>query len=94
MERFIAGDIVVVPFPFSDLSNSKRRPALVLANLIGQDIIPCQITSQFSTDNYAIELRNENFETDSLNKNSNIRPSRIFTADKAVILYKVGRIAG
>jgi len=37
--RFIKGDIVVVPFPFSDLSQSKRRPALVLADLEGDDLI-------------------------------------------------------
>jgi mRNA interferase MazF len=37
METFVKGDIVIVPFPFSDLSNSKKRPALVLANLEGND---------------------------------------------------------
>ncbi|MDL5503395.1 MAG: hypothetical protein QSU88_09280 [Candidatus Methanoperedens sp.] len=31
MARFVKGDVVVVPFPFSDLSQSKRRPALVIA---------------------------------------------------------------
>jgi mRNA interferase MazF len=46
MERFVKGDIVVIPFPFSDLSGSKKRPALVLADLQGDDIILCQITSQ------------------------------------------------
>jgi len=92
LERFIAGDIVVVPFPFSDLSASKRRPALVLADLAGSDIILCQITTQFNKDQYAIELSNEDFETGSLKKNSNIRSSRIFTADKEIILYKVGSI--
>lgn len=92
MARFVVGDIVVVPFPFSDLSNSKRRPALVLADLVGDDIILCQITSQFNRDLYTIKLHNEDFETGSLKKDSNIRPNRIFTANKKIILYKVGTI--
>lgn len=45
MAGFVKGDVVVVPFPFSDLSQSKRRPALVIANLQGNDLILCQITS-------------------------------------------------
>ncbi|TET61184.1 MAG: hypothetical protein E3J52_01960 [Promethearchaeota archaeon] len=44
MARFIKGDVVIVPFPFSDLTKSKRRPALVISNLKGDDIILCQIT--------------------------------------------------
>ena len=50
MERFVKGNVVIIPFPFSDLSDSKRRPALVLADLQGNDIILCQITSQNSSD--------------------------------------------
>jgi len=46
MERFVKGDIVVIPFPFSDLSQHKRRPAMVLADLKGEDLILCQITSK------------------------------------------------
>jgi len=46
MERFVKGDIVVIPFPFSDLSGTKRRPALVIADFHGDDILLCQITSQ------------------------------------------------
>lgn len=47
MGRFIKGDILVVPFPFSDLSQSKKRPALVIANIEeGNDLILSQITSQ------------------------------------------------
>ena len=45
MARFVRGDVVVIPFPFSDLSQAKRRPALVLAELEGNDRILCQITS-------------------------------------------------
>ena len=46
MAKFVKGDIVVVPFPFSDLTNSKRRPALVITELTGDDVILCQITSK------------------------------------------------
>jgi len=56
MAKFIKGDVVVVPFPFSDLTQSKRRPALVVSKLEGDDIILCQITSQTVKDNYAIAL--------------------------------------
>jgi mRNA interferase MazF len=43
LARFVKGDVVVVPFPFSDLTQSKRRPALVIAELTGKDIRPNRI---------------------------------------------------
>ena len=46
MGSFVKGSVVVLPFPFSDLSSSKRRPALVLADLQGDDLICCMITSK------------------------------------------------
>ena len=92
MERFIKGDILVIPFPFSDLSESKRRPTLVLTDLPGDDIILCQITSKNSRDMDSISLTEEDFETGSLNRPSYIRSNRIFTADKRIILYKIGHI--
>ncbi len=49
-------------------------------------LILCQITSQSIKDNYAIQ----NFAKSSLKQHSNIRPNRIFTADKHIVLYKVG----
>jgi mRNA interferase MazF len=92
MARFIKGDIVIVPFPFSDLSQSKRRPALVIANLTGDDLILCQITSQAITDSYVVSLNNNDFETGSLNRPSNIRPNRIFTADQSIIVSVAGHL--
>ncbi len=56
MGAFVKGDLVVVPFPFSDLSASKKRPALVMATLTGDDVILCQITSQAVADGYAVPL--------------------------------------
>ena len=57
MERFIKGDVVVIPFPFSDLSQSKKRPALVITSLSGEDLILSQITSIKKYDKYSVELR-------------------------------------
>jgi mRNA interferase MazF len=90
--RFVKGDIVVVPFPFSDLTQAKRRPALVLAEIEGDDRILCQITSQHVRDKYAIELDDSDFQVGSLRQKSNIRPSRIFTSDIRIILYRVGQL--
>ena len=92
MERFIKGDVVVIPFPFSDLSGSKRRPALVLADLPGDDIILCQITSLHSKDSFALPLSPKDFTTGSLPLDSFIRPTRIFTAEKTIIIRKAGNI--
>jgi mRNA interferase MazF len=90
--EFVKGDVVVVPFPFSDLTQAKRRPALVIATLTGEDIILCQITSQTIKDLYAIPLESSDFSQGGLNQTSNIRPNRLFTADRGIILYKAGQI--
>ncbi len=92
MAEFIKGDIVVIPFPFSDLSEVKKRPAFVVNKLSGNDVILCQITSQTVKDKYSIQLRKIDFAVGNLSVISNIRPNRIFTADKNIILYKVGSV--
>jgi len=93
MGTFVKGEIVVLPFPFSDLSASKRRPAFVLADLEGDDIILCQITGKLKIDRYSIELNDKHFKEGSLNLTSNIRPNRIFTADAKIVCYKVGKVS-
>ncbi|GAG76674.1 unnamed protein product [marine sediment metagenome] len=92
MERFVKGDVVVVPFPFSDLTRAKRRPALVIAELEGDDLILCQITSHSVKDRYAVPIDENDFETGTLRQRSNLRPNRIFTADRHIILYRAGHL--
>jgi mRNA interferase MazF len=84
MGQFVKGDVVVVPFPFSDLSSTKRRPALVTATLSGDDVILCQITSQHVADH--------DFAAGGLRQDSNVRPNRLFTADENIVLYRVGTL--
>jgi len=92
MGKFVKGNIVVVPFPFSDLSSSKRRPALVLVDLKSNDFILCQITSKTVLDDFAVTLNVADIEDGTLNATSNIRPNKLFTADKGIVLYKVGTL--
>ena len=92
METFVKGDVVVFPFPFSDLSSTKKRPALVVSAFEGNDLLSCQITSQIKPDSYSINLHNTDFKIGSLNLTSFIRSNKLFTADKSLIQYKIGVI--
>ena len=74
------GEVVIIPFPFSDLSGAKRRPALVIADWGVDDIILCQITSKLKLDGYEIKLEASDFESGKLPVESHIRPNKIFTA--------------
>jgi len=92
MGKFIKGEIIVVPFPFSDLSASKRRPALVIADLPGDDLILCQITSQNVRDYMAVSVDVTDVDNGTLNVASNVRPNRLFTADENIVLYSLGNL--
>jgi mRNA interferase MazF len=81
-----------VPFPFSDRSQAKRRPALVLAELGGDDVILCQFTSRAVRDRYAVPIDERAFEEGGLSQPSNVRPNRVFTADRSLVLYRAGRL--
>ena len=94
MGGFIKGDVVTVPFPFSDLSDTKLRPALVITNLKGDDLILCQITHQYyNKDIYKISLTDTDFIAGKLKVDSFIRPNRIFTAHSKIIQSKKGNIS-
>lgn len=92
MEEFVKGDVVVIPFPFTNLSASKKRPALILARLQGDDLILCQITGKERIDNYSINLEDSDFKKGNLNASSIIRPNKLVTAEKSIINYKIGSL--
>lgn len=92
MEKVMKGDVVVIPFPYSDLSRSKKRPALVAATIDGDDVILCQITGEMRLDRYSVGVTGEDFIEGNLDFPSIIRPNRLFTADTSVIIRKIGTI--
>lgn len=82
MGTFSKGNIVLVPFPFSDLSHSKRRPALVLADVGKDDYLLSQITSNPYGDRLAVLLDEKSFEHGTLFRISYVRLGKIFIGKK------------
>ena len=92
MERFVKGDVVVLPFPYTDLSTTKKRPALIVAKLRGENIILAQITTIRREDEDLISLTKKDFESGFLKYDSFIMLSIITTAESSTVLYKVGKL--
>ncbi|MBK9053773.1 MAG: type II toxin-antitoxin system PemK/MazF family toxin [Chloroflexi bacterium] len=81
--------IVIIPFPFSDLSATKLRPAVVLADTSQGDWLLCQITSNPYSDSQAIEITKSDLKKGALNTVSFVRPMKLFTANEALMLKRV-----
>ena len=92
MVKPVAGEIVVIPFPRADGGGGKRRPALVIADLPGADLILCQITSRGHWDAFAVPLDKTDCERSQLDGPCFIRPQRLFTVEQHVILNSVGKV--
>ena len=85
-----AGSVVLVPFPFPDLSQSKRRPAVVLAGAERGDWILCQVTSKPYADARAVELTDNDFVQGGLRIISYARPAKLFTAHESLFVSEAG----
>lgn len=91
------GDIVLVPFPFTDLSTTKLRPAVVLwADSSGIDITVCFVSSQninnMSAEEFLIETTHPEFSKTGLKVSSKVRVSRIVTTERNLITRKLGKL--
>jgi mRNA interferase MazF len=92
MERFVKGDVVVLPFPYTNFSEAKKRPAVVIATLRGNNVILAQITTNQRNDEDLISLTKKDFASGSLSSDSFIIASLIFTTYTSKIEYKAGKI--
>jgi mRNA interferase MazF len=84
--------VIPVPFPFSDLSQAKLRPAVVLADVGRGDWILCQITSNPYGDPQAIVLADASFDAGTLRVTSYARPGKLFTANHELMVGQVGSL--
>ncbi len=85
-----AGEVVLVPFPFSNLSQSKVRPAVCLADAGRGDWVLCQITSNPYGDPAAVPLDAADFSSGGLLTASFARPGKLFTAHTGLMVRSVG----
>lgn len=86
------GKVILVPFPFSDLSQSKLRPAVVLADAGRGDWLLCQVTSNPYGDPRAVIITDSCFTEGSLRITSFARPGKLFTASSDLMLSEVGML--
>ena len=93
METFVKGDVVVVSFPFSDLTQTKKRPALVLAAFSNHELLLSEITSKLKTHEYDLLLSERDFLKGTLTLISTLRLSRLFTTESSIVEYKVGSLS-
>ncbi|MBK5255351.1 MAG: type II toxin-antitoxin system PemK/MazF family toxin [Vicinamibacteria bacterium] len=87
------GVVVLVRFPFSDLSASKLRPALVVARAGMTDWVLCQITSNRYGDPQSVAITKSSFETGGLERDSFVRPAKLFTANEGIVIRSVGQLS-
>ena len=94
MGKLVAGAVVVVPFPFSDLTNRKMRPAVVVASFSRGDVLLCQVTSKRYSHPEVVALRSDDFLIGGpLPVDSWILPHRLVTAHEDVVDRTLGILA-
>ena len=89
--RYRRGDIVLVPFPFTDLSSSKRRPALVISPdaFNDQDIVVAAITSQLTEQQHSLAILQHDCVEGMLPKPSFVKLTKIFTIHSTLIVKRL-----
>jgi mRNA interferase MazF len=90
------GDIVLLPVPFSDLSNRKQRPVLVISNNsyndITDDIVVVAITSQLKNLDYSVVIESKDLNEGMLKVASAIRADKVYTLSKDIVRKKFGQV--
>ena len=93
---FSQRNIVLVPFPYTDLSGVEQRPVLILSernyNSKNEDIICCALTSNLKGINDGIKVTNKNMESGHLNFDSMVVPCKVWTPNKNKVIKSIGKL--
>lgn len=89
------GDVVLVPFPYTDLSAAKQRPALVLSNAgfnAGPDVIVCAMTSNVADSAHSVLVGPQDLESGALKVASRVKVAKVVTLERSVVRKRFGRL--
>ncbi|MBB6669992.1 type II toxin-antitoxin system PemK/MazF family toxin [Cohnella nanjingensis] len=90
------GDIVLIHFPFSDLSATKQRPVLILSNTTynksQSDLVVAAITSNLTSKTYTIQITADDLDEGQLRVTSAVRADKIYTFSNQIVLKKFGHL--
>ena len=93
---FEQGEIVFVPFPFTNLASSKKRPVLILSktnyNKQSSDFVCCGITSNINNSSHSVLIQNKDLLVGVLPKPSRIKVNMIFTLEKSLVIKNFGKV--
>ena len=86
------GTVILIPIPYTDLSGSKVRPSVVLADTGGEDILLAFVSSQKQKTRYAlpVEANEPAFSGSGLRETSYVRADKIFTIDRKLAIGVLG----
>ncbi len=89
-------ELILLPFPFSDLTSAKVRPALVLSsdayNTACDDVIVCALTTNLSRTDYSVLIQQTDLESGVLKVPSRVKVDALIQADQSLILTSIGRL--
>ena len=95
MARYVKGDLVLMPFPFSGEAGYKHRPALVLASWDyagGTDYLTCLVTTQKASDPHLMSLTRTDTAGGSLAQDCYLRPTYLFATDEQQISRRLDHL--
>jgi mRNA interferase MazF len=92
------GDLLLVPFPFTDFKEYKKRPVLVVSgktfNSKTRDLIVCAITSNPAHKDFGVNISKDDLEEGELLRNSVVKTSHLATISKSIVATRIGRLNG
>lgn len=87
--KYFQGDIILLPYPYTDLSKTKQRPAVIISNgaVNKQNYIVAKITSVIRGDKFSFPIAQSHIDRE-LKYESEVRTNELFTVSPTIIIKK------